>query len=104
VQPVVHAGGDQRVVLQLQPEREPYRARLFPHLAAMRDAARSAGAIGACLSGAGPTVLAFVPPAHVPAVMDACDATARRLGVPGRVEALAPVTTGATLVAEQVVV
>ena len=83
---------------------EPYRARLFPHLEAMRDAARTAGAIGACLSGAGPTVLALVPPAHVPAVMDAYTATAYRLGVPGRVETLAPVATGATLIQDRIAV
>jgi len=83
---------------------EPYRARLFPHLNALRDAARQAGAIGACLSGAGPTVLALVPFDRIPAVSDACTAAAARLGVPGRVETIAPVAEGATLVPEQVVV
>ena len=33
---------------------EPHRARLFPHLLAMTEAARDAGAVGAAQSGAGP--------------------------------------------------
>jgi homoserine kinase len=83
---------------------EPYRARLFPHLDAMKDAGRNAGAIGACLSGAGPTVLSLVPLDLVPAVMAACAATAERLGIAGRVETIAPVATGTTIVPERVVV
>jgi homoserine kinase len=39
---------------------EPPRSRLYPHLIPMSEAARAAGAIGACLSGAGPSVLALV--------------------------------------------
>jgi homoserine kinase len=38
---------------------EPYRARLYPELPALVGAARSAGALGACLSGAGSTIVAF---------------------------------------------
>lgn len=83
---------------------EPYRARLFPHLDPMKDAARNAGAVGACLSGAGPTVLALVPPACVGDVTDALSTTASRLGVPGCVKTLAPAATGATLVLDQVAV
>jgi homoserine kinase len=47
---------------------EPYRSRLFPHLTPMAEAARNAGAIGACLSGAGPTILALADPADAAAV------------------------------------
>ena len=36
---------------------EPYRGRLVPDIAATRDAVMAAGAVGAVLSGAGPTVL-----------------------------------------------
>ena len=53
---------------------EPYRARLFPHLTPMTDAARQAGAIGACLSGAGPTILTLVEPDNVDAVSAALHA------------------------------
>ncbi len=38
---------------------EPYRARVYPQLPAMVAAAREAGALGACLSGAGSTIIAF---------------------------------------------
>lgn len=39
---------------------EPYRARLVPGFAQVRAAALDAGALGAALSGAGPSVLALV--------------------------------------------
>jgi homoserine kinase len=41
---------------------EPYRAPLMPTFTRLRDLAYEAGAYGACLSGAGPTVIAFTPP------------------------------------------
>lgn len=76
---------------------EPYRARLFPHLNAMKDAAKKGGAIGAALSGAGPTVLAFVTPDKAGEVHAACEATARLLGVPGQAHIIAPTSEGAVL-------
>jgi homoserine kinase len=51
---------------------EPYRARaLFPWLGTVCAAARGAGALGAALSGAGPSVLAVAPEANAAAVADA---------------------------------
>ncbi|HWK81923.1 MAG TPA: hypothetical protein VNP95_14215, partial [Thermomicrobiales bacterium] len=79
---------------------EPYRARLFTHLDAVKDAARGAGAIGACLSGAGPTVLSLVARERVAEVIAAVKAEVRALGVPGRVIELAPSAVGATIVPE----
>ena len=79
---------------------EPYRARLFPHLAPMAEAARAAGAVGACLSGAGPTVLALVTPAAAPAVRAALTRTAAVLRVPGEAILLAPIGRGAHVVGE----
>ncbi len=38
---------------------EPYRARIYPQLPELLAAARGAGALGACLSGGGSTVLAL---------------------------------------------
>jgi homoserine kinase len=38
---------------------EPYRAAAYPEFPKMVAAAREAGALGACLSGAGSTILAF---------------------------------------------
>jgi homoserine kinase len=77
---------------------EPYRARLFPHLDAMKATARDHGAVGAALSGAGSTVLALVPPDRAGDVVDALTRTGQRLVVPGRVTILAPVATGAVLI------
>ncbi|MBX3070468.1 MAG: homoserine kinase [Thermomicrobiales bacterium] len=80
---------------------EPYRARLFPHLTPMTDAARSAGAIGACLSGAGPTILALVEPESIEAVKEALHAVAADHQVPGRVEVIAIAARGAELVEDE---
>jgi homoserine kinase len=59
---------------------EPYRARLFSHLAPLTEAAREAGALGACLSGAGPSILALCDPADIASVsaafVEAADHTA----------------------------
>ena len=77
---------------------EPYRARLFPHLDAMKATARDHGAIGAALSGAGSTVLALVPPQRVPEVAAALERTGHNLVVPGRVACLAPVAKGTHLI------
>jgi homoserine kinase len=73
---------------------EPYRARLYPHLDAMRTAARDAGACGAALSGAGPTIIALTAPDHEDAVATALTHVAARLDVPGHVAHLAPITAG----------
>lgn len=74
---------------------EPYRARLFPHLAPMAEAALEAGAVGACLSGAGPTVLAFTTPDNAPDVAHALSDVAGRLAVGGEVATLEAVGSGA---------
>ena len=72
---------------------EPYRAPLFPHLTPLPVVARTAGAVGAVLSGAGPTVLALVHPDLVENVSTAMDRAARDVNAPGRVVevALSPV-------------
>ena len=43
---------------------QPYRSHLIPGLQDVIEAAHSSGAYGACLSGSGPTVLAFAPEEH----------------------------------------
>ena len=73
---------------------EPYRSRLFPHLTPMADAARQAGAVGACLSGAGPTILALTRPAEARAIFAAFQVIASRLGVQGRAAVLDVASTG----------
>jgi homoserine kinase len=77
---------------------EPYRARLFPHLTPMTDAARTAGAVGACLSGAGPTILSLVEEGHIGAVESALLQVAGEHRVEGRVAVLSPTSSGVTLI------
>ncbi len=45
---------------------QPYRSHLVPGLEDVIEAALANGAFGACLSGSGPTVLAFAPEEHAP--------------------------------------
>jgi len=78
---------------------EPYRARLFPHLETLTAAARHAGALGACLSGAGPSVLALAEADRAPAIAAAYDDAAHRLGLVGEAVTLAPAHRGAYAVA-----
>ncbi len=65
---------------------QPYRAPLFPHLLPIIERARSAGAVGGCLSGAGPTVLLLVPEDRIGCVDRAVRAAAMALGVNGSVQ------------------
>jgi homoserine kinase len=74
---------------------EPYRARLFPHLTPLTDAARAAGAIGACLSGAGPSILALCQRDRAAAVAAALVKTAPHAGVHGEPCQLAVTMRGA---------
>lgn len=77
---------------------EPYRAAVYPELPELVVAARAAGALGACLAGAGSTIVAFVDAADESAadrVGAAFRATASRLGQPGRLLALRTQPTGA---------
>jgi homoserine kinase len=59
-------------------------------------AARDAGALGACLSGAGSTVIAFADSlSGLTRIEGAFRAAAADLDLPGRVELVAPRNTGA---------
>lgn len=62
---------------------QPYRAAIFPHLTPCLDVAHLAGALGACLSGAGPTVLAFTTSETSGPVAQAMADAAERAGVAG---------------------
>ena len=61
---------------------QPYRAKLVPGMYALFEAAKSAGARGAALSGAGPTVIAFAVHQGEP-VARAMAQAAERLGLVG---------------------
>jgi homoserine kinase len=80
---------------------EPYRAAHYPQLPLMVRAARAAGAIGACLSGAGSTILAFTDSASGAARLgEALRAAASKAELPGRVVLARPREHGARIVAE----
>jgi homoserine kinase len=81
---------------------EPYRAQVYPELPQLIAAARAAGALGACLAGAGSTVVAFVDAtdeSSADKVGAAFRSTAARLGQPGRLAVLTPRAAGSRVVA-----
>lgn len=67
---------------------EPARTRLVPGLAEIVSAARSAGAFGAALSGAGPAVIALAPGRLAARVVAAMEESADAAGVTGRARVL----------------
>jgi homoserine kinase len=94
------ASGRADVLALLTEDRlhEPYRAQVYPELPQLIAAARAAGALGACLAGAGSTVVAFVDAtdeSSADQVGAAFRSTAARLGQPGRLAVLNPVRAGA---------
>jgi len=94
------ASGDWSVLGFLTEDRlhEPYRAAVYPQLPALVAAARSAGAIGACLAGAGSSIAAFAIGAdaeQLDAIGDAMVRVASDAELPGRVRILAPSNAGA---------
>lgn len=79
---------------------EQYRAALYPQLPLLVEAARGAGALGACLSGAGSTVIAFGDSmAALTRIEAAFSAVAADRDLPGRVEVVSPRNTGARVMA-----
>ena len=76
---------------------EPYRAAVYPQLPGLLAAAREAGAIGACLSGAGSTIIAFADTVRgITRIEGAFAAAAADRDLPGRIEVVAPRNDGAT--------
>lgn len=63
---------------------QPYRSHLIPGLEDVIDEALSHGAYGACLSGSGPTVLAFTPTPKVDRIAAAMRAAFAAKGVDAR--------------------
>ncbi|MEO8274176.1 MAG: homoserine kinase [Chloroflexota bacterium] len=94
------ASGRSDVIALLTEDRlhEPYRATVYPELPHLVDAARAAGALGACLAGSGSTVVAFVRSkgtATSDAIEAALTTTATYLNLPGRIQRLTPRPLGA---------
>jgi homoserine kinase len=78
---------------------EPYRAANFPQLPRLIEAALEGGAIGACLSGAGSTVIAFSDSLKTISRIEAGFlAAAADTDLTGRVVVAAPRAAGATVV------
>jgi homoserine kinase len=79
---------------------EPYRASVYPQLPRLVGAAREAGALGACLSGAGSTILAFADSmADITRIEAPLAAVAADTDLPGRIAVVEPRDRGATVVA-----
>lgn len=82
-------------VLMVDRLHEPYRAAVYPQLPALVEAARKAGAIGACLSGAGSTILAFSDSVRTITRIEAAFGAAAADGdLPGRIVVVSPRNTG----------
>jgi homoserine kinase len=78
---------------------EQYRAAAYPQFPLMIEAAREAGALGACLSGAGSTIIAFVDSmAGITRVEAAFGAAAANVDLPGLVAVVEPRNIGAKVV------
>lgn len=74
---------------------QPYRAALIPGLDDVFSAARSAGALGVALSGAGPSVAAFCDDdVGVNAVAESMRVTFRKVGVTARIIKTRPSNAG----------
>ena len=79
---------------------EPYRAAAYPQLPRLVQAARDAGALGACLSGAGSAILAFADSmADITRIEAAFAAVAADTDLPGRIAVVQPRNHGARVVA-----
>ena len=80
---------------------EPYRTAIYPQLPGMVAAAREAGALGACLSGAGSTIIAFTDSANgATALETALTAAAAGLELPGRARTVGLRNEGAKVLAQ----
>jgi homoserine kinase len=78
---------------------EPYRAAAYPQLPRLVEAARAAGALGACLSGAGSTILAFADSmADITRIEAAMAAVAADTDLPGRIRVIEPRNVGARVI------
>jgi homoserine kinase len=79
---------------------EPYRAAAYPQLPRIIADAMAAGALGACLSGAGSAIIAFTDTvAGVARLESAFRAGAADTDLPGRVEVMGPRNSGAKVIA-----
>ena len=91
------ATGRHDLLRQLTRDRlhERYRAQAYPQLPALLTAAMEGGAIGACLSGAGSTIIAFADTVKaLTRVEGALAAAAAEADLPGRLQIVSPRNAG----------
>lgn len=89
-------------VVTLDRLHEPYRAAVFPQLPQFIEAARGAGAIGACLSGAGSTIVAFSDSVRtITRIEGAFTAASADADLPGRILVVSPRNAGAQVIARR---
>jgi homoserine kinase len=81
---VMRADGALLALAMVDRLHQPARTALVPALGEIIGAAREAGAFGAALSGAGPSVLAVAPTRLAPRVVAAMEEAASAAGAPGR--------------------
>ena len=81
---VMRADGALLALAMVDRLHQPARPRSCPRSARSSRAAREAGAFGAALSGAGPSVLAVAPTRLAPRVVAAMEEAAEAAGAPGR--------------------
>jgi homoserine kinase len=81
---VMRADGALLALAMVDRLHQAARTALVPALGEIIAAAREAGAFGAALSGAGPSVLAVAPTRLAPRVVAAMEEAASAAGVPGR--------------------
>ncbi len=75
---------------------QPYRSRLIPGMTEAFEAAEQAGAYGAVLSGAGPTLIAFGPPGLE--IGEAMGRVLRTYGIEAEIRELEPSLQGAYII------
>lgn len=81
---------------------EPYRAAVYPQLPQLVQAARDAGALGACLSGAGSTVIAFSDSVRrITRIEGAFTAAMVDTDLPGRIVVVSPRNQGAQVISRR---
>jgi homoserine kinase len=81
---------------------EPYRATVYPQLPRLIETAREAGAIGACLSGAGSTVIAFSDSIRsLSRIEGAFAAASADMDLEGRILVVSPRNQGAQVIARR---
>ncbi len=86
-------------ILTVDRLHEPYRAKVYPQLPQLIEAARGAGAIGACLSGAGSTIIAFSDSVRtITRIEAAFGAAAADTDLTGHITVVSPLNHGAQVI------